>query len=206
MQKDELDGAVGRGDVIDRGDAAIGILERRGKAEQTRDAGTVERKAGGGDRSRTHGREIEQRARLREPLMVAQQHLDRGRQIVPESGRLGRLTVSVGDDQRRLLAVGERYGGVDQCAQLVREPVDAFLQRQLEQGVVDVVARAAGVQAAGVVRTRGACAALPRSGRRNPRLRPYKSASRDRRRCRSRLALERSCRPLRGAGCRSPPA
>jgi hypothetical protein len=88
---------------------------------------------------------------LHQALVVAQHHLDRGGEVMPERRGLGRLAMRIGDDQGFLLALGQRQRRRDQGAQLRREPVEPRLQRQLEQGVLDVVARAAGVQAAIVV-------------------------------------------------------
>ena len=152
MQEDQLNRAEDRGRVVDRGDAAIGVPQGSLEAEQMSGAVAVEREAGGGDRGGAHRAEIEQFARLHQALMVAQHHLDRGAEIMAERRGLGRLAMGIGDDQRRLFALGQHQRGGDGGAQLLAEPVEPRLQCQLEQGVVDIVARAAGVQAAIVVR------------------------------------------------------
>ncbi len=151
MQEDELDRAIGRGQVVDRGDAAIGVLQRGRKAEQMRDAGAVQREARGGDCSGAHRREVEQRARLHQSLMVAQHHFDGSREVMAEGGRLGRLAMGIGDDQRRLLALGQVEGRGDQGAQQAGHMVEPRLEGELEQRVIDIVARAAGMEAPGIV-------------------------------------------------------
>ena len=77
--------------------------------------------------------------------------IDRG-EIVAEGRRLRRLAMGVGDDQRRLLALGD----VDQRRRAAPRPCASSasmrgFSAELEQRVVDVVARARRVQAAGDV-------------------------------------------------------
>jgi hypothetical protein len=139
---------IDAGDVVARRDAAVAVLLHAREAEQRRNARALDREAGGGDCRGTHAAEPERATGGDEAVVIAQQHLDQRRDVMPEGRRLRRLAVRVGDDQGRLLALGDLEQGSDQVVQPREQRREVLGERHLEQRMIDVVARARGVKLA----------------------------------------------------------
>ena len=121
------------------------------EAEQLRHERPVERKARRGDRGGSHRAEVDHLPGLQQPPGVAQQRLDQRAEIVAEGRRLGRLAVGVGEDERAPLERARSIRVSTTSSSRLARASSRSRRAELEQGVVDVVARAAGVQAAGDV-------------------------------------------------------
>src|SRR5215217_6875535 len=113
----------------------------------------VEGEAGGGDGGRAHRRKIDCAPRCGQALEIAKHELRNRGKVVAESIRLGWLAMRVGDDQRVALASGYVDQHTREAPQAPGKVVDACLERQLEQRVVDVVARSARMKAPGQIWT-----------------------------------------------------
>lgn len=87
---------------------------------------------------------------------IAQRHLDRGTQVMPEGRGLGRLSMGLGDDQRVAVAPRGRQHRVDEIGRQRQGTVEARLEDDAEIRVVDVVAAAPGMQTAGEIRSQPA--------------------------------------------------
>ena len=148
-ERHDLERRVDARGVVGRRDAAVGVAQHGGEAEQFRHERPVERKARRGDRGGSHRAEVDHFARLQQALGVAEQHLDQRAEVMPEGRGLGRLAVGVGEDERARLRARALDQGLDHIEQPACEGVKPFAQGKFEEGVVDVVARSAGVQAAG---------------------------------------------------------
>ncbi len=149
VDEQQLERRVDAGGVIGGGDAAVGILLHFGKAQQVGHARAVEPEARGRDRRRTHAAKIDGARGVQQTVHIAQRQFDERGEIVAVGRGLRRLSVRIGDDDGVALALGHRQQGLDHRGMLGEKRRQPVLQRQLEHGVVDVVAAAPGVQLAG---------------------------------------------------------
>ena len=151
VDEQQLERRVDAGGVIGGGDAAIGILLHFGKPQQLGHARAVEPEARRRDRRRSHAAEIDGARGVKQPVHVAQRQLDERGKIVAVGRGLRRLSVGIGDDDGFALALGDRQQCLDHRGVLGEKRRQPVLERQLEHGVVDVVAASPGVQLAGDV-------------------------------------------------------
>ena len=122
-----------------------------GEAQQLRHARAVEPEARGRDRRRPHAAQIDGTRGVKQAVHVAQRQLDERGKIVAVGRGLRRLPVRIGDDDGFALALGHRQQRLDHRGMLGEKRRQPVLERQLEHGVVDVVAASPGVQLAGHV-------------------------------------------------------
>ena len=151
IDEQQLDGPVDGRRVVDRGNAAIAVQQRRLEPQQGRHPLPVDRKAGGGDRRRPHRATGQALGGGAQPGLGPEQRLHERRQQVAPGARLGRLAMGEGDDRRVPVPLGRRQHRIDQRQEVVGQPIEPVRQDQLEFGMVDVVAAAAGVQAPGEI-------------------------------------------------------
>ena len=148
VEEDELDRRVHARGVVGGGDAAVGVLLHVGKSQQLGHALAIEPETRRGDRRGTHAGEVDGARRVQQPIHVAQRQLDERREIVAIGRGLRRLAVRIRDDDGFALALGHGQQRLDHGEMLGEERRQPVLQRQLEHGVVDIVAAAPGMELA----------------------------------------------------------
>ena len=108
----------------------------------------VDGKAARGDGGRSHGRAVDDIARGLQAGDVAQQGFENGGEVMAEDGRLRRLPMGIGDNESVALPLRHRSQGLGQPHHAFQQGIDSMLESELEQGVVDVVARTRRVKTA----------------------------------------------------------
>ena len=170
-----FDRRIDAGDVVDGGDAAVGILQRRGEAEKL---GHALRGRAGSPMVVIAAAPIGQRSTIAraaaQPLDVAQQHLDHRAEIVAEGRGLRRLAVGIGDDERVALALGHVEQRVEQRGELGQQARRAAPSAPSLNSVWSMSLRDCGRCAAGRRRRGrgGGVSSRLDAGRRNPRRSP----------------------------------
>ena len=155
--------------IVDGGDAAVGVAGRAVEAEQRRRPIAIDRKAGAGDRAGAERVLVGAGIGGPQPGGVALELLDHRQQVVRDRRRLRRLGVRV--RRKDVVAVARR-----EVEQHVAQPERPVGQRQHQLALphpvhrhVDVVARARGVQPAGRVLAAAAARSADRRRRTGPR-------------------------------------
>src|SRR5262249_25596025 len=138
-------------EVVDRGNAAVGVAGRAAEAEERRGKAAIDRESGAGNRARPERVAVRALEGRLQADTIALQLLDDGKEVVRDGARLSGLRVRgqgedgvevrLGEIQQRT-AQGERAGEQRQYQLPLPHPVHRH---------VDVVARACRMQAAGDV-------------------------------------------------------